>query len=208
MSEKVSWEGTVTSVQPRIRLFRSYDERSYSYLGYVLLINGNIEDEAREFSITVGKKTHEKHQICIGDKISGKAAPVVDKTMEIAEYYKVSKLKILSQDDRKEQEGPPWQGIASALEIYQERGYRRLSPCTYREKCMPCIWGCLKPVKIIIDLWSQHLDYRYETFCYGPKSCSFYQAGATRKVPGRGGKVWEEKDWVDEATTRHRRKNE
>lgn len=29
-SEKVEWEGMVTSVQPRIRLTRSFDQRSHS----------------------------------------------------------------------------------------------------------------------------------------------------------------------------------
>jgi len=39
---------------------------------------------------------------------------------------------------------------------------------------------------------------RFETFCYGPKSCALYRAGPTRKVPGRKGMSWEEEDWVDE----------
>jgi hypothetical protein len=45
---------------------------------------------------------------------------------------------------------------------------------------------------------------RFETFCYGPKSCALYRAGATRKVPGRKGMSWEEEDWVDEDATEHR----
>ncbi len=44
----------------------------------------------------------------------------------------------------------------------------------------------------------------FETFCYGPKSCAFYKAGPTRKVPGRKGMVWEEPDWVDEDAVSHR----
>jgi hypothetical protein len=47
-----------------------------------------------------------------------------------------------------------------------------------------------------------------ETFCYGPKSCSFYKAGPMRKVPGRKGMVWEEEDWVDEDATAHRTMDE
>ena len=35
-------------------------------------------------------------------------------------------------------------------------------------------------------------------YSYGPKSCSLYRAGPTRKVPGRKGMSWEEEDWVDE----------
>lgn len=46
--------------------------------------------------------------------------------------------------------------------------------------------------------------HRFETFCYGPKSCSAYRAGPTRKAPGRKGMRWEEEDWVDEEATAHR----
>jgi len=47
-------------------------------------------------------------------------------------------------------------------------------------------------------------QYRFETFCYGPKSCRFYKPGPTRKVQGRKGMSWEEEDWVDEEATSHR----
>ena len=58
---------------------------------------------------------------------------------------------------------------------------------------------------MIIDHWNpRKKKYRFETFCYGPKSCLFYKAGPTRKVPGRKGMVWEEADWVDEDAVSHR----
>ena len=61
------------------------------------------------------------------------------------------------------------------------------------------------PVEMIIDHWDpDRKKYRFETFCYGPKSCSLYRAGPQRKVPGRRGMVWEEGDWVDEEETAHR----
>ena len=60
-------------------------------------------------------------------------------------------------------------------------------------------------VEMILDHWNpQQRRYRFETFCYGPKSCSFYRAGATRKVPGRRGMSREEEDWVDQEATAHR----
>jgi hypothetical protein len=65
------------------------------------------------------------------------------------------------------------------------------------------------PVEMIIDQWNpSNRKYRYETFCYGPKSCAFYKAGPTRKVPGRKGMVWEEEDWVDEDAVSHRSMDE
>lgn len=61
------------------------------------------------------------------------------------------------------------------------------------------------PVEMIIDQWNPRVrEHRVETFCYGPKSCPLYRAGPTRKVPGRKGMSWEEKDWVDEEATEHR----
>ncbi|HKK20655.1 MAG TPA: hypothetical protein VJ983_04210, partial [candidate division Zixibacteria bacterium] len=72
-------------------------------------------------------------------------------------------------------------------------------------KCTSCIWGCRMPVEIIIDQWNpSKKKYRFETFCYGPKSCAFYRAGATRKVPGRSGMSWEEENWIDDEATSHR----
>ncbi len=54
------------------------------------------------------------------------------------------------------------------------------------------------PVKLLIDPWNPAYRYRFETFCYGPESCTFYKAGAPRKVPGRKGMTWVEEDGVDE----------
>ena len=36
MADKLNWQGTVIGVQPRIRLLRSFDERSHTYLGLCL----------------------------------------------------------------------------------------------------------------------------------------------------------------------------
>ena len=37
-SEKIVWHGVLLSVQPRIRLTRSFDQRSHTYLGYSLKV--------------------------------------------------------------------------------------------------------------------------------------------------------------------------
>lgn len=60
-------------------------------------------------------------------------------------------------------------------------------------------------VEMIIDHWNpRNKKYRFETFCYGSKSCRFYKAGPTRKVPRRQGVTSEEEDWVDEDAASHR----
>lgn len=46
-NSKLSWQGTVMAVQPRIRLTRSFDQRSHSYLGYALRLQGQIGDREK-----------------------------------------------------------------------------------------------------------------------------------------------------------------
>jgi hypothetical protein len=207
-TEKLIFKGTIISVQPRIRLLRSFDERSHNYLGYSLRIKGYIDDTEREFSIGIGKASQEKYQFCVGDEISGECAPVLDERMEPVEFYKVPKLKKIG-NNQNISTSPPWETIPPDLETYRERSHRRLSVQTYDKKCTTCIWGCRMPVEIIIDNWNlNRKKYRFETFCYGPLSCQLYKPGPTRKVEGRKGMVWEEEDWVDEDATRHRMDDE
>lgn len=123
-----------------------------------------------------------------------------DARTEVAELYKTAKLKLLNRPAESMSSPPPWLDVPPALEVYRERGHRRLDPKTFDTKCTACVWGCKMAVEIIIDQWKPtNVRWRAETFCYGPKSCALYRAGATRKVPGRKGM-----SWVDEEATRHR----
>jgi hypothetical protein len=202
---KLQWSGAVTSVQPRIRLLRSFDQRSHSYLGYVLRVRGNIAGKVGECSVAIGRAAQAKHAFRAGDRVSGQSERVADERMEPAQLYKTCRLKVLARADSTETDPPPWIGTPPVLAIYRQRGHRRLASRTYQLKCRACIWGCRMPVEMIVDQWNPHQKrYRFETFCYGPKSCPVYRAGPTRKVPGRRGMVWEEEDWVDEDATSHR----
>ncbi len=204
-TSKTAWTGVARSVQPRIRLTRSFDERTHSYLGYLLNVEGVIEGESREFAVAVGKAAHEKHAFRIGDRLGGYAEPVSDPRKETADVHKTSGLKIIERAQRIEGDPPPWHGLAPELEVYRARGHRRLSATTFETKCSTCVWGCKMAVEMIIDHWNpSRRRYRTETFCYGPKSCRLYKAGPTRKVPGRHGMSYEEEDWVDDEETSHR----
>ncbi len=201
----IEWCGSVQSVQPRIRLTRSFDERSHTYQGYVLRISGSIGGEDRTFVVAVGKGAHQRHSFESGDVVSGEGAPVGNPRLETAELYKVSKLRVLSRRQEMTSKPPPWHGKPPDLEEYRERGHRRLAARTYDTNCSTCIWGCRMAVEMIIDHWNPNQRrYRTETFCYGPLSCPHYKPGPTRKVPGRRGMTYEEEDWVDEEDTRHR----
>jgi hypothetical protein len=202
---KMACSGRVVSVQPRIRLTRSFDERYHGYQGYVLRIDGTCGDEDGEFQVAVGKAAHEKHHFRTGMEVSGLSVPVPDPRMETAGFYKTSGLKILTNVEGKTSDEPPFQGVPPDLETYRSRGHRRLDARTYESKCSTCIWGCRMPVEMIIDHWNpSQKRYRFETFCYGPKSCTFYRAGPKRKVPGRKGMSFTEEDWIDEDATAHR----
>lgn len=204
MSDKIEWSGEIVSVQPRFRLMRSFDQRHHTYLGYALLVRGEIGGEKRQAWLGVGQAAQEKRQFQVGMKASGGALPVSDPRMEPVEFYKVTGLKVTPASEGGETP-PPWRGIAPPIEVYRQRGHRRLASQTYESRCVSCIWGARMPVEMIIDQWNpDRKKYRFETFCYGPKSCSSYKAGPCRKVPGRRGMVWEEADWVDEEETAHR----
>jgi hypothetical protein len=206
---KIDWQGIITGVQPRIRLWRSFDQRSHSYLGYVLEINGRIGARADSFLVAIGKAAQAKHRFRVGDEVRGRSEPVLDERQETAAYYKTSGLKLLNRATASDGPPPPWQGVAPDLEVYRERGHRRLSARTYSSKCTSCIWGCCMPVEMVIDQWNPgQKRYRFETFCYGPRACAFYKAGPTRKAPGRKGMSWEEEDWIDEEATAHRADDE
>jgi hypothetical protein len=203
--EKVAWSGRIVAVQPRIRLMRSFDERHHSYQGYVLRIDGTIGDEPGEFQIAIGKAAHEKHQFRAGMEVSGLSVPVLDPRLETAGLYKTSGLKVGKEAGEDTSLPPPFHGVPPDLETYRSRGHRRLDARTYSSKCLTCIWGCRMPVEMIIDQWNpSRKQYRFETFCYGPKSCPSYKAGAKRQVPGRKGMSYTEEDWVDEDATSHR----
>lgn len=202
---KIPWSGVVLGVQPRIRLNRSFDQRTHSYQGYVLLIHGDIDGEEREFLVAVGKGAHAKHQFQVGYVASGEGAYVPDRRLETAELYKISKLKVIPSTPPPPHNPPPWFGIPPELPVYRERGHRRLAARTYDTRCTSCTWGCRMAVEMIIDHWNpSNRRYRTETFCYGPLSCRLYKAGPCRKVPGRKGMSWTEEDWVDEDAVSHR----
>lgn len=207
--DKVSFIGTIKSIQPRIRLTRSFDESNHTYLGYAIKMKGELADQATTFSIGIGKGAHAKHQLKVNDIISGECLPVPDPTTESVDYYKVSKLAKVEEGEQGRLSAP-WELVPPEIEVYRERGHRRLATSTYNAKCNSCMWACRMPVEIIVDNWNPRgrRKYRFETFCYGPLSCKLYKAGPNRKVEGRNGMVYVEEDWVDEETTGHREMDE
>ena len=200
-----AWSGTVVGVQPRIRLLRSFDQRSHTYLGYVLHVDGEMDGETRVFTVGIGRGAEEKHAIRAGDQVSGLGLPLADPRKAVVDLYKVSRLTV-RRGESLDRPMPPFVGVPPSLPEYQARRHRRLAKRTYDTRCTSCLWGARMAVEVIKDHWNPKAttSWRTETFCYGPKSCRLYKTGPTRKVPGRGGMVYEEEDWVDENETAHR----
>jgi hypothetical protein len=121
MDTKSTFKGTIISIQPRIRLTRSFDESSHTYLGYAITLDGEIDDQNTTFSIGIGKAAHAKHQFKVNDVISGECLPVSDPETEPVEYYKVSKLKVISYGAITKTSAP-WELVPPELEVYRERG--------------------------------------------------------------------------------------
>ena len=44
MDTKSTFKGTIISIQPRIRLTRSFDEASHTYLGYAITLEGELDN--------------------------------------------------------------------------------------------------------------------------------------------------------------------
>jgi len=141
---KIPWQGVLLSVQPRIRLTRSFDQRSHTYTGYALKVSGRVGSEAREFLAGVGQGAHTKHHFRAGNAVSGDAQAVPDPHFETVEFYMVSNLKVGQPEPEDEATPPPWRGVPPPLAVYRERGHRRLAARTFQQKCWNCIWdaGC------------------------------------------------------------------
>ena len=120
--DKIEWSGRIQALQPRIRLMRSFDERSHSYLGYVLRVDGAVGGEADVFQIAIGKAGQAKHRFQAGMEASGLAVPVPDRRLETAGFYKASGLKVLKDSEGDPLAGPPFHGEPPDLETYRSRG--------------------------------------------------------------------------------------
>ena len=199
---KTSMQGRIVAVQPRIRLLRSFDQRQHNYPGYALLIERL--NEQKQIWIGIGPAAHARYGFCAGGSFSAEVEPVANPELEAVDYYKAAKIRYIPGDPQLVSP-PPWLGVPPDLPTYRARGHRRLDVRTYENLCYRCIWGCRMAVEMTIDQWNpREKRYRKETFCYGPKSCSKYQAGPVRQVPGRNGTTWQEEDWLDEDATSHR----
>lgn len=117
--DKHIFKGAIISMQTRICLTRSFDEASHTYLGYAISLEGELDNTNTTFSVGIGKAAHAKHQLKVNDIISGECVPVSDPDTEPTEYYKFSRLKVISQCIIFNTSSP-WELVPPELEVYGE----------------------------------------------------------------------------------------
>ncbi len=64
----MNWEGRITSIQPRTRIWRYLtDNRTHYHLGYNLFIEGQNSDSKKQFTVAISKKQQLTGLFRIGD---------------------------------------------------------------------------------------------------------------------------------------------
>ena len=94
--------------------------------------------------------------------------------------------------------GPPWTVAAPPLEVYSWRGARMLVKPCWKGKCFTCVWANMANVTVQYNFDTGAVKNRFETFCYGPLSCSSYKMGPARAVPYKGMSGIRDEGWLDE----------
>ena len=206
---KIAFSGIIRSVQPRSNVWRyRLDNRSHNVTGFNLFLTGTIDDESEPhtFVVAVSGTQQGKYHFHIGDKISGTAWTKKYAKWEFADYYRAGALKKIdaAKADDKPVRVPPWTDETPGVDVYNWRGCRMLARSRWAKKCFTCKWAAMANVAIEYD-WGVQQKFRYESFCYGPRSCPLFDMGKPRPVPYKGDGVNYDEGWMDEICTQNRK---
>lgn len=203
--QKIEWHGTIVSIQPRATVWRYVlDNRTHSEIGYNLFLDGTAKETQCRFSVAISEKQQEKGSFCIGDELKGTAWTKMYNESDYADFYRAGAIKrIKSQEQTADASAPPWKIVPPPLETYSWRGARQLSLSRWKGKCFQCAWANMSAVEIEYN-WGISKKYRFESFCYGPKSCPFYDMGKARAVPYKDRGTNYDTGWLDEICTERR----
>jgi len=202
-SEKIEWRGTVVSIQPRTRVWRYLtDNRTHYHIGYNLFIEGCADGVDRLFVVAISEKQQQGGEYAIGDVIKGTAWMKLYPEREFADFYRAGALKRISHAKETACTAPPpWIMPPPDMATYEYRGARMLSKSQWKGKCFQCAWATMSNVEIIWDFDRKISKYRFESFCYGPKSCKYYKMGKARSVPYRNRGSSLDEGWLDDLCT-------
>jgi len=204
--EKIEWHGTIVSVQPRTTVWRyRLDNRTHYHRGYNLFLDGEVsggKDKVR-FSVAISEKQQQKTGFRIGDEARGTAWTKMYEVSDYADYYRAGALKTTQKAEQVERTPPPYEIDLPDMATYERRGARMLSAASYKGKCFTCAWATMSAVEIEYD-WGVSKKYRFESFCYGPKSCRLYKMGKPRAVPYKNDGSTLDTGWLDDLCTERR----
>ena len=202
--EKIEWQGMIISVQPRTIVWRyRLDNRTHYHNGYNLFFDGEVNGAKTQFSVAISEKQQQKFIFRIGDEVKGTAWTKMYKESDYADYYRAGGLKIIKKAEIIETTSPPYLIEPPDMATYEHRGARMLSAACYKGKCFQCAWATMSAVEIEYN-WGVTKKYRFESFCYGPKSCKLYRMGKPRAVPYKDcGSVYDD-GWMDDLCTERR----
>jgi hypothetical protein len=184
-SDKIEWLGTIVSIQPRTRVWRYLtDNRTHYHIGYNLFLDGSANGVNRRFVVAISEKQQQNGNFRIGDEVRGTAWAKQYPEREFADYYRAGSLKRVNEAANADATNPPpWMIPLPDMQTYENRGARLLSQSSWKTKCFPCVWANMANVEIAWDFDRKINKYRFESFCYGPKSCKLYKMGRPRAVP-------------------------
>lgn len=205
-TEKIEWQGMIVSIQPRTRVWRYVtDNRTHYHIGYNLFLDGQGDGVQKRFAVAISEKQQQSGGFRIGDEIKGTAWEKEYPEREYADYYRAGALKRIGTVAAiAEPSPPPWMIAPSDMQTYEDRGARLLSLSCWKNKCFQCVWANMANVEIEWDFDRKIKKYRFESFCYGPKSCKLYKMGKPRSVPykNRGSAI--DDGYLDELCTEGR----
>ncbi len=211
---KIWFSGEVISIQVRSTVWRYLtDNRTHREIGYNLFLCGDaegdpqlkdVDEKERAFSVAISEKQMHSLQLHICDTIQGTAWTEMYPENEYADYYRAGALKKVQGGSFIQRGVPPWIGNVPNLETYAWRGARQLDTRCYKGKCFPCMWAAMANVSIEYN-WDTGLQkHRFESFCYGPKSCKYYKMGRARAVSCKGMGTAYDDGCLDEIFTENR----
>ena len=203
---KIQWQGAIVSIQPRTRVWRYITHnRTHYHIGYNLFIEGADEFDSSSFVVAISEKQQQTGDFHIGDVVQGTAWTKEYPEREFADYYRAGSIKHISKAASNIMTiPPPWIMSPPDLQTYQDRGARMLSLSCWKTKCFRCIWASMSNVEIQWDFDKNIKKYRFESFCYGPKSCKYYKMGRARAVPYKGRDSALDEGWLDDLCTEGR----
>jgi len=168
----------------------------------------SVTDKAQSsqwFAVAISEKQQQSGEYAIGDVIKGTAWTKLYPEREFADYYRAGALRCLSRAETVARTAPPpWIMPPPDMATYEFRGARMLSKSQWKGKCYQCVWATMSNVEIIWDFDRKISKYRFERFCYGPKSCKCYKMGKVRSVPYRNRGSSLDEGWLDDICTENR----